>query len=130
MRESSESGDGDEATSEGVGVRSGLRNPAAAVRGIGAGALAAEGLVLLLAIEPMWVLWTGPTGIVVTAVLAVTCVTLAALVRRAWVWYAAFAVPAALVAAGFAVHPSLAVLGVLFGLLWTYVLHVRRSVLR
>ena len=37
-------------------ARSGLRNPAAAVRGVGGGALAAEGLVLLLAILPMRVL--------------------------------------------------------------------------
>jgi Protein of unknown function (DUF4233) len=112
------------------GRPSGLRNPTAAVHGVGAGALAAEGLVLLLALEPMWVLKAGATGIAVVALLAAICFVLAALVRRAWVWYAAIAVPAALVVCGFVIHPSLAVLGVLFGLLWAYVLHVRRSVLR
>lgn len=33
--------------------QSGLRNPSAAVRGLGAGTLAMEGIVLLLAIQPI-----------------------------------------------------------------------------
>jgi Protein of unknown function (DUF4233) len=112
------------------GGRSGLRNPAAAIRAIGAGALAAEGLVLLLAIVPMAVLGVGWPGITVIVALALVSFVLAGLVRHAWVWYVAIALPVVLLVSGFAVHASLVVLGVLFGLLWAYVLYVRRSVLR
>ncbi|MFC7757764.1 hypothetical protein ACFQY4_06700 [Catellatospora bangladeshensis] len=38
------------------GKPSGLRNPTRAVRGLGAGALVMEALVLLLALLPIWVL--------------------------------------------------------------------------
>ena len=57
---------------------SGLRNPSAAVRGVGAGTLAAEGLVLLLAIVPLRVLGArGNTGTIVVVTLAVVCFVLA-----------------------------------------------------
>jgi hypothetical protein len=39
-------------------------------------------------------------------------------------------VPALLVVGGFLFHPSLAVIGGLFGLVWLYALYVRWSVLR
>src|SRR5438067_9523508 len=42
---------------------SGLRNPPAAVRGVGAGALAVEAVVLLLAIQPLRVLGARLTGV-------------------------------------------------------------------
>jgi hypothetical protein len=111
---------------------SGLRNPKAAVRGVGAGALAAQGVVLLLAIQPIRVLGGHLTGlaIAVIVVLAVTCFGLAGLLRRSWAWHGGSVVQVVLLVSGFVFHPSLAVLGVLFGLLWLYVLHVRRSVLR
>ncbi|GAA1757410.1 DUF4233 domain-containing protein [Luedemannella helvata] len=114
------------------GPTSGLRNPGAAVRGVGAGALVAEGLVLLLAIRPMQVLGVHLTGLAITAiiVLAVVCLALAGLLRRAWAWWAGVVVQVALVVCGFVFHASLGVLGVVFGLLWAYVLRVRRSVLR
>ena len=112
--------------------RSGLRNPAAAVRGVGATALGSEGLVMLLAIVPLKVIGARLTGLAVTtvAVLAVVCFALAGLLRHAWAWYAAAAVPVLLVGAGIAFHPSLAAVGILFGLVWAYVLWVRRRVLR
>lgn len=109
---------------------SGLRDPRAAVRGVGAAALGAEALVLLLAIQPMRVLGVRLTGAAITSivVLAVLCVLLTATLRFAWAWYVGFAIQGALIGCGF-FHPSLAVLGVLFLLLWTYVFRVRRSVL-
>lgn len=109
---------------------SGLRNPKAAVRGVGAAALACEALALLLAIQPMRVLGVRLTGVAVGSIvaLAVLCVLLAGVLRFNWAWYAGFVVQAALIACGF-FHPSLAVLGVLFMLLWIYVFSVRRSVL-
>jgi hypothetical protein len=111
--------------------RSGLRNPGAAVRGAGAGSLAGEGIVLLLAIQPVRVLGDGLTGrgVWVIVALAVACFLLAGLLRHAWAWYAAAVLQVVLFACGFVVHASLAVVGVIFGLLWAYVLHVRRRVL-
>jgi hypothetical protein len=106
---------------------SGLRNPAAAVRGAGAGALATMGLVLLLAIVPL-VKLGAPAGMVWVVIgLAVVAFVLCGLLRRPWAWYAGSAVPVALLVAGWWVG-ALAVLGVVFGLMWGYILHVRRSV--
>jgi hypothetical protein len=111
--------------------RSGLRDPQAAIRGVGAAALGSEAVVLLLAIQPIRVLGghLSGAGITVVVALAVACLILAGLLRRPWAWTVAPAVPVALFVAGFVFHPSLAVLGVLFGLLWAYVAHVRRRVL-
>jgi Protein of unknown function (DUF4233) len=110
---------------------SGLRNPAAAVRGVGAGALVIEAIVLLLAIQPLRVLGVRLSGLAVAVViaLALLCLGLAAALSHRWAWWAGSAVPVALLGAGLAFHPALAGLGVLFGLVWLYVLHVRRSVL-
>lgn len=109
---------------------SGLRNPAAAVRGVGAGALAGEALVLLLAIQPLRVLGGDLSGLAIGVVvaLAVALALLAGLLRHDWAWYAGAGAQVLLFAAGL-LHWSLAVLGVLFGLVWAYVLHVRRRVL-
>jgi hypothetical protein len=110
--------------------RSGLRNPAAAVRGVGAGALSAEALVLVLAIVPLAKVGGpsrgGAIGLVV--VLALVACGLIGVLRRGWAWWAGAIVPAALIAGGL-LHWTLAALGVLFGLLWGYVLYVRRTVL-
>src|SRR5437773_6042646 len=111
-------------------MSSGLRNPRAAVRGVGAGALAAEALVLLLAVAPLARIGgvhKGPAIGLVLA-LAVLAAVFLGLLRRPWVWRAALAVPVGLIAGGW-LHWSLAALGVLFGLLWGYVLYVRRTVL-
>jgi uncharacterized protein DUF4233 len=111
---------------------SGLRNPAAAIRGAGALALGAEGVVLLLAIQPIRVLGghlTGPAIGVIVA-LAVTCFLLAGLLRRSWAWSAGSVLQVILFASGFVFQAALSILGVLFGLAWLYVLHVRRTVLR
>lgn len=109
---------------------SGLRNPVAAVRGVGAAALVVEALVLLLAIQPMRVLGVRLTGAAIGSIiaLAVICVLLAGLLRHNWAWYAGFVVQVALIACGF-FHISLAILGVLFLLVWIYVVRVRRTVL-
>ena len=110
---------------------SGLRNPQAAVRGIGAAALAVEGLVLLLAILPLRVLGNarGTVGTTVVVALALACFVLAGMARRSWIWVAGTVLQVVVFASGFFVHISLSVLGVVFGLTWWYVLHVRRTVL-
>jgi hypothetical protein len=109
---------------------SGLRNPPAAVRGFGAAALFIEALVLLLAIAPLARLG-GPyrgVAIVVVILLAAVAVVFARMLSRSWVWYAAGGIQVALIAASL-LHWSLGVIGVLFGLVWLYVLYIRRTVL-
>jgi hypothetical protein len=110
--------------------RSGLRNPTSAVRGVGAGALVIEAIVLLLAIAPLIKLDGQLTGwaIGVIVTLVVACVLLAGLLRYRWAWYAGIALQVALFAGGL-LHVALAVLGLMFGAVWAYVLSVRRSVL-
>jgi hypothetical protein len=109
---------------------SGLRDPARAVRGLGAVALVVEAVVLLLALAPMIKLGGAhrEVAVVLCVALAVVAVALAGLLRAAWAWWAAAIVPLALIGGGIAVNLSLFVLGVLFGLVWVYVLYVRRSI--
>jgi hypothetical protein len=115
---------------DGRRTRSGLRDPVRAVRGLGAGSLTLQALVLLLAIQPLRMLGgafnAGTVG--VTVALAVCALLLAGLLRRGWAWQAGTALQVALLLCGF-LHWSLGTLGVIFGLLWAYVLHVRRSIL-
>lgn len=108
---------------------SGLRNPPAAVRGAGAGALAAMAVILLMGIVPLIRLDAPTAAVVVLAVLAVVSIVLCGLLKRGWAWYAAIVVPVTLLATSF-LHVALGVLGAMFALLWAYMLYVRRSVLR
>ncbi|MEU7620085.1 DUF4233 domain-containing protein [Micromonospora rifamycinica] len=112
------------------GRRSGLRNPEAAVRGLGAGTLALEALVLLLAIQPIRVVGGdfGGAAIAATVALAVAAVLLAGLMRRRWAWSAGTVLQGLLLLAGL-LHWSLFGLGVIFALVWAYALHVRRVIL-
>ena len=109
---------------------SGLRNPQAAVRGVGAGALCIEALVLLLAIIPLHVLGVRHAGLAMGCVagLALLCILLAGVLRFAWAWWAGIAIQVLLIACGY-FHVALTVAGVLFLLLWFYVISVRRTVL-
>ncbi|HWG99463.1 MAG TPA: DUF4233 domain-containing protein, partial [Pilimelia sp.] len=109
---------------------SGLRNPAAAVRGLGAATLGMEALALLLAIQPIRLLGGTLRGPALAAigVLTVAAVVCAARMRHRWAWRGGGALQLALLAAGL-LHWSLAVLGVVFGAVWLYVLHVRRVIL-
>jgi hypothetical protein len=109
---------------------SGLRNPEGAVRGLGAGTLIMEAVILLLAIQPIRLLGgdLGPVAIGLVIALTVACVALTGLMRRPWAWHGGSAVQLVLLAGGF-LHWSLAALGVIFGLVWIYALHVRRTIL-
>lgn len=109
---------------------SGLRDPSRAVRGLGAATLLMEALVLLLAIQPVRILGGTLTGAAIGAVvaLALCAAVLSGALRWPWAWYAATALQALLLLAGL-LHWSLGALGLIFGLVWGYVLHVRRSIL-
>ncbi|GAA2716051.1 DUF4233 domain-containing protein [Micromonospora olivasterospora] len=110
--------------------RSGLRNPAGAVRGLGAGTLALEALVLLLAIQPIRLVGGELGGAAIAAIvtLAVAAVALAGMMRRPWAWHAGTVLQGALLLSGL-LHWSLFALGVIFSLVWAYALHVRRVIL-
>ncbi|SCE65530.1 Protein of unknown function [Micromonospora haikouensis] len=110
--------------------RSGLRNPAGAVRGLGAGTLGLEALVLLLAIQPIRVVGGERSGaaVAVIVLLAVAAVALAGMMRRPWAWHAGTVLQGALLLAGL-LHWSLLALGIIFALVWGYALHVRRVIL-
>ncbi|MFG1678017.1 DUF4233 domain-containing protein [Micromonospora sp. NPDC049282] len=110
--------------------RSGLRDPDRAVRGLGAGTLALEALVLLLAIQPIRVVGGDLSGAAIGAIvaLAVACVVLAGMMRRGWAWHAGTVVQGLLLLSGL-LHWSLLVLGVIFALVWAYAWHVRRVIL-
>ncbi|MEV0714073.1 DUF4233 domain-containing protein [Asanoa sp. NPDC050611] len=109
---------------------SGLRNPAGAVRGMGAAALGLQGVVLLLAILPIRVLGdgAGPAAITTLVALTVICFVLCGMLRRPWAWTAGTVVQGLLLLGGF-FHWTLFALGLIFGLVWVYVLYVRRSIL-
>ena len=110
--------------------RSGLRNPEAAVRGLGAGTLALEAIVLLLAIQPIRVLGGDLSGWGIGAViaLAVLAAVLAGSMRRRWAWHAGSVLQVLLLVSGL-LHWSLAALGLIFGAAWVYASYVRRSIL-
>lgn len=107
--------------------QSGLRNPTGAVRGVGAGALVMELVVLLLAIVPLVKLHAGGAALF-AAGFAVLCGALAGFLRYRWAWYAGLGLQLVLVLAG-VLHVALAVLGIVFAGVWLYVLSVRRKVL-
>ncbi|MEV4352609.1 DUF4233 domain-containing protein [Actinoplanes sp. NPDC049596] len=110
--------------------RSGLKNPQAAVRGLGAGTLIMEAIVLLLAIQPIRIMGGHLTGWGVATViaLAVLAILLSGVMKRPWAWPAGLVLQILLLASGF-FHYSLAVLGLLFGAAWVYALSVRRTIL-
>ncbi|MEU8610984.1 DUF4233 domain-containing protein [Actinoplanes sp. NPDC048791] len=110
--------------------RSGLRNPEAAVRGLGAGTLALEAIVLLLAIQPIRIMGGDLSGwgIGVVVALAVVAALVAGSMRRRWAWPAGTGLQVLLLASGL-LHWSLAALGLIFGLTWAYATSVRRKIL-
>ena len=114
----------------GSSARSGLRDPVAAARGLGAGTLVLEAVVLMLAIQPIRIMGgqLGGWGVGVVLTLAVVAVGLAGMMRHAWAWKAGAGLQLLLVGGG-VVHWSLAVLGLIFAAVWAYASHVRRAIL-
>ncbi|RAK39975.1 uncharacterized protein DUF4233 [Actinoplanes lutulentus] len=109
---------------------SGLKNPQAAVRGLGAATLAMEALVLLLAIAPLSVMGGDRKGaaIIAVSVATVLAIVLAGSMKRSWAWHAGSALQVLLLIGG-VLHWTVAAIGVIFGLAWLYALHVRKSIL-
>jgi hypothetical protein len=108
--------------------RSGLRNPAAAARGLGVATLLLEALALLMAVQPLRVLGAPTVAVAAVGLLVGVAVSLAALLRFSITWYLAWAFQVAVLLTGL-FQWALAALGVAFCLVWWYVLHVRRTIL-
>ncbi|WP_163509967.1 DUF4233 domain-containing protein [Fodinicola acaciae] len=110
---------------------SGLRNPAAAARGVGAATLLLEALVLLLALVPLVKLSGRVSGAQIGILLGLValCVLTCAVLKRAWGWHVGTVIQVAVMATGF-FNWALLVLGVVFLAIWLYVLHVRRTLTR
>lgn len=110
---------------------SGLRNPRAAIRGVGGGALFLEWIVVLLVIQPIQTLAPDTSGwrLAVLVALAFGCLVVAALLRYPWGWHLGTALQLAIVATGFLL-PAMFVLGVVFLGIWIYILRVRRTLSR
>jgi len=112
------------------GKRSGLRNPSRALRGLGSIALTLEAVVLLLAIQPIRITEGAISAAQLVLLLgsASGAILLTGMLRSPWGWALAGALQAVLIAAGL-LHWMIGVVGVLFGLVWLFVLYVRYKVL-
>lgn len=110
--------------------RSGLRDPARAVRSVAAACLGLEGLTVLLALAPIAKLGGGLTPLRATALvaLAVLLIVAAGLMRRRWAYLLGSLLQVALVAAGLLTHAMFFV-GFVFALVWLYVLRLRVTIL-
>ena len=111
--------------------RSGLRNPEGAVRGLGAGTLGLEALVLLLAIQPIRVVGGDLSGAAVAVIVALAVAAIAArrhdapavgLARR-------HRAPGGCCCSPGCCTGRCSALGIIFALVWAYALHVRRVIL-
>jgi hypothetical protein len=109
-------------------IVSGLKDPVRAVRGLAAGTLVLEGITLLLAIQPVRMLGGSTAAVVTIVVSVVLAFLLSGMMGRRWAWHVATALQVALVG-GIVLHWAIAAVGVIFGLVWIYVLRVRKRIL-
>ncbi|MGH4010354.1 MAG: DUF4233 domain-containing protein [Pseudonocardiaceae bacterium] len=108
-----------------------MSDPLQGLRGVFAGTLVMEAIVVGLALLVVHRLGGGIAGSAgwYTAGLALAMVLAAGVQRRRWGLGLALALQVAMVAGWFA-HPALGGLGILFVLVWGYLLYVRWAVAR
>ena len=102
-------------------------DPMKGLRGIFAATLVLESIVVLLALLVLPLSGGGPVGIVLIVSVAVLMIVAAGVQRRPWGLGLALGLQVATVACGLLV-PALGVLGLVFGLVWGFLLYVRRDV--
>lgn len=108
----------------------GAPDPCKGLRGVFAGTLAMEAIVVALALLVVVRFgYTGGFGAAYTGLLAVAMVVAAAVQRRRWGLGLALALQVAMVFGAFA-HYSVGIAGLLFCLVWAYLLYLRRIVKR
>ena len=112
------------------GKPSGLRNPSRAMRGLGAIALMLEALVLLLVLLPLRMLQDGISSAQLVFVFfgIVAAILLTGMLGRPLGWWLGLALQGVLVIGGLASW-LIGIVGVVFGLVWLYVLYVRKRIL-
>ncbi len=115
--------------SQPTGPPSGLRDPARAVRSVAAATLALEGLTVLLALAPIAKVGGGLTAPRLAALLGLSALLFgtAGLLRRRWAYALGSALQVAVLTAGL-LTAAMFVVGAAFGLVWIYVLRLRRTV--
>ncbi|MCW0214692.1 MAG: DUF4233 domain-containing protein [Pseudonocardia sp.] len=117
-------------TEEPSGIRPPARDPMKGIRGIFAAVLVLETIAVLLALLVVSKFTEGAlngAGLAIVWVLALLMVVACAVQRKPWGLGFALVLQVALIACGF-IHASLAVLGVIFGLVWVALLLMRRDV--
>jgi hypothetical protein len=106
-------------------------DPWKSFRGVTAGTLILEAIVVLLALPVVGAVGGGLTPGALTYLLglAALLVVLAGLQRRPWAIWADVAVQLVLIA-GFAIYPGVGIIGLIFAAVWALILYVRSEVLR
>lgn len=106
-------------------------DPWKSFRGVLAGVLVLEAVVVLLALPVVAVVGRGLTAQTGTYVIGVAAilVVLAALQRRRWAIWVDLAVQVVVIA-GFLVHPAIGFIGALFAAVWLLLVYLRAEVLR
>jgi hypothetical protein len=104
-------------------------DPWKSFRGVMAGTLVLEALVVLLALPVVGAVGGGLTAVSLTYLLGLAAVllVLVGLQRRSWAIWVDLAVQAAVIA-GFAVYPGVGFIGVLFTLVWVLIAYMRAEV--
>jgi hypothetical protein len=108
-------------------------NPAErGIRGIFAMTLILEAIVVGLALLVLPKFGDGPSGVGIAVIggLAVAMVLASGLQRRPWGLAVALVLQLAMIVAGFVLVPALGVMGVVFAVVWGFLLWLRREVAR
>ncbi|MBE9374506.1 DUF4233 domain-containing protein [Saccharopolyspora sp. HNM0983] len=107
----------------------GVRDPWKGLRGVMAGTLVMEFIVFLLALPVVWQLGGGVSsaGFALVIALSVLMLVAAFVQRRPWGLWFALALQAGVVLC-WLVHPGIGIMGIVFALIWVYILRLRRDV--
>ncbi|MGP4016320.1 DUF4233 domain-containing protein [Saccharopolyspora sp. 5N708] len=109
----------------------GVRDPWKGLRGIMAGTLVLEFIAFLLALPVVWKSNSGvsSTGFGIVIALAVLMLVAGFVQRRPWGLGVALALQVVAIVC-FLVHPAIGIMGLVFALVWGYILYLRREVAR
>jgi hypothetical protein len=104
-------------------------DPWRGLRGVMAGTLILEAIVVLLALPIVAKVGGGLTAVSTTYLLLVTVAMIlgAGLQGRSWALGYDLLLQVVLIA-GFAIHWSIGAVGIVFGLVWVYILYIKRDV--
>lgn len=109
-----------------------VKDPMKGLRGVMAGAMCMEAITFYLVLTVILRVdngsyWTTPNWVFVT-VLATAMLLMSFLQARPWAVPANIALQVVALV-GFFVHPSMGVIAIIFGLVWWYILHLRRNLI-